>query len=65
MYHFSLLCPAAVNHDLELYLVSFQIQIQGSCQLQHHGTGNGRISGALELSSVPLWWVVLGVVVTG
>lgn len=47
------------------HLLSFQFFIQGSCQLQQHCTGNGRICGALELHPMPLWRVVLGVKVTG
>lgn len=47
------------------YLLSFQFFIQGPCQLQHHGAGNSRVRGTLELSAVPLRLVVLGVVVTG
>lgn len=59
-------------HDVALlptlrgyYLLSFQFFIQGSCQLQHHGAGNSRVRGTLELPAVPLRLVVLGVVVAG
>lgn len=47
-----------------VHLLGFQLFIQGLCQLQHHGTGHGRISGAVELP-LPLGRVVLGVMVAG
>lgn len=47
------------------HLLSFQFFIQGSCQLQQHRAGNGRICGTLELHPMPLRRVVFGVKVTG
>lgn len=61
---FNLLYSAALTCEGH-HLVSFQFLIQRARQLQHHGAGNGRVRGALELPPVPLRWVVLGVVVTG
>lgn len=37
------------------YLDGLKLIVQGTCQLQHHGTGHSRVGCSHKHSSMPLW----------